>query len=225
MHELEQRLGYQFKNADLLRRALTHPSHGHERRRKEADNQRLEFLGDAVLQLAITESLYARFPDHAEGQLTPLRANLVNRDQMQQLAETLGLGPHLVLGKGEEQNGGRTRGSNLADAMEAVFGALYVDAGWDISREIVQRLLQPYIHSLLTQKQSTNPKGDLQEKLQTAGGEAPSYECCSESGPAHNRRYEVRVTWQEKELGRGVGSSKKEAETNAARAALESFKS
>jgi ribonuclease-3 len=223
MRELEQRLGYTFQNPDLLRQALTHPSYGHELRRRESDNQRLEFLGDAVLQLAITDALYTQFPHHAEGKLTPLRANLVNREQMQLLATSLQLGSLLILGKGEEQNGGRTRSSNLADAMESVFGAIYLDGGWVIARDLVQKLLQPYILELGNRSHSANPKGDLQEKLQAEGANPPEYTCVAESGPPHARRYEVKVEWQDRELGRGEGASKKEAETQAARTALENL--
>src|ERR1700722_4167707 len=127
LEELQSRLGYQFKNMELLREALTHPSHGHELRQKGVDNQRLEFLGDAVLQLAVTEWLFAHYPNQPEGELTPLRARLVNRAQLRKLAERFQLGDDLVLGRGEEANAGRGRASNLADAMEAVLGAIFCD--------------------------------------------------------------------------------------------------
>jgi ribonuclease-3 len=220
LEDLQQKLGHRFRSALLLEEAVTHPSYGHEMRRRTADNQRLEFLGDAVLQLAATEMLYEKLPGASEGQLTPVRAQLVSRVHMQRVAEALGLGACLVLGKGEENNGGRTRGSNLADAMEAVIGAVYLDAGWDTARLLVRRLLDAAGGDAA---EAANPKGALQEKLQAQGDMPPQYEVVCEDGPPHARQYEIRVLWQGKELGRGRGLSKKEAETQAARAALESL--
>lgn len=217
---IQSRLEYTFKCPELLKEALTHPSYGHELRQQVPDNQRLEFLGDAVLQLAITQRLFELFPDQPEGQLTMLRARLVNRIQLQTLAESLELGASLVLGRGEEMNAGRTRSSNLADAMEAVFGAVFQDAGWEVARDVILRLLNPAVEAIGRKNSSENPKGDLQEFLQTTGGEPPEYRCESEHGPAHARQFEVSVHWKGHELGRGVGQSKKEAEINAARTAL-----
>src|SRR5277367_4903296 len=142
LDEFQTRLGHVFADAELLRLALTHASFGHEKRQRVPDNQRLEFLGDAVLQLAVTAELFRRFPEMPEGQLTVLRARLVNRHHLQGLAQELGLGGHLILGRGEENSQGRQRGSILADAMEAVIGAVYSEAGWDISRAIILRLLE-----------------------------------------------------------------------------------
>ena len=143
LEEFQQRLGHTFADADLLRQALTHASFGHEKRQRLPDNQRLEFLGDAVLQLAVTAELYRRFHELPEGRLTVLRARLVNRHHLQALAQELGLGDHLILGRGEEISQGRRRGSILADAMEAVLGAVYSEAGWEVSREIILRLMEP----------------------------------------------------------------------------------
>jgi ribonuclease-3 len=214
------KLGYRFRNMDILREALTHPSHGHELRRAMPDNQRLEFLGDAVLQLAVTGRLFELHPNLTEGELTALRARLVNRTQMKHLAEQLDLGAELILGKGEESNKGRSRGSNLADAMEAIFGAIYLDGGWEAARDLVLRLLAPALADLNPQAISGNPKGTLQERLQSRGDEPPEYQTVEESGPPHSRVFEVSVSWRGKELGRGRGSSKKEAETRAAENAL-----
>jgi ribonuclease-3 len=222
LEEFQQRLGHAFADEGLLRQALTHASFGHERRQKLPDNQRLEFLGDAVLQLAVTAELYQRFPDLPEGRLTVLRANLVNRHHLQALAEQLGLGEHLILGRGEENSQGRQRGSILADAMEAVIGAIFAEAGWDGARAIILRVLEPSLAALNGEGDGdeANPKGSLQEKLQAEGENPPVYRCVSETGPAHARVYEVVVEWQGRELGRGQGASKKEAETRAAQAAL-----
>jgi len=222
LEEFQQRLGHAFADENLLRQALTHASFGHEKRQRLPDNQRLEFLGDAVLQLAVTSELYRRFPEWTEGQLTVLRARLVNRHHLQGLAQGLGLGDHLILGRGEESSQGRQRGSILADAMEAVIGAVFAEAGWDVARAIILRLLEPSLAAASVEEDATaaNPKGSLQEKLQAEGEQPPVYRCLAESGPAHARIYEVVVEWQGRELGRGQGASKKEAETRAAEAAL-----
>ena len=219
--DFQKRLGHTFADAELLHQALTHASYGHEKRQRTPDNQRLEFLGDAVLQLAVTAELYRRFPEMPEGRLTVQRAQLVNRNHLQALALELGLGEHLVLGRGEENSQGRQRPSILADAMEAVIGAIYAEAGWEPARAIILRLMEPSLAAITDEGGATaNPKGSLQEKLQAGGDNPPVYRCVSESGPAHARVYEVVVEWQERELGRGQGASKKEAETRAAEAAL-----
>src|ERR1700679_2261196 len=143
LEDFQQRLGHTFADQNLLRLALTHASFGHEKRQRVPDNQRLEFLGDAVLQLSVTEELYRRFPELPEGRLTVLRARLVNRQHLQQLAQGLDLGDHLILGRVEEQSEGRRRASILADAMEAVLGAVFAEAGWEGARPIILRLLEP----------------------------------------------------------------------------------
>jgi ribonuclease-3 len=220
--DLEEKLGHAFARPELLRQALTHASYGHEKRQRLPDNQRLEFLGDAVLQLAVTEELFRRFPELPEGRLTVLRARLVNRVHLQALAQELGVGDHLILGRGEENSRGRQRGSILADAMEAVIGALYEEAGWEKVRAVLLRLLGPALDAIAAEDEPVpaNPKGHLQEKLQADGEHPPIYRCVAETGPAHARSYEVVVEWQGRELGRGTGASKKEAETRAAEAAL-----
>jgi ribonuclease-3 len=224
LEEFQSRLGHSFADGDLLRQALTHASFGHEKRQRLPDNQRLEFLGDAVLQLSVTSELYRRFPELPEGQLTILRARLVNRHHLQELAQQLGLGDHLILGKGEENSQGRQRGSILADAMEAVIGAVFAEVGWETSRALILKLIEPSLAALTANDaMEANPKGSLQEKLQAEGEHPPVYRCLSESGPAHARVYEVVVEWQGRELGRGEGASKKEAEIHAAQAALDAL--
>jgi ribonuclease-3 len=222
--DFQQRIGHSFVRPELLQQALTHASFGHEKRQRLPDNQRLEFLGDAVLQLAVTEELYRRFPGLPEGRLTVLRATLVNRNHLQALARDLGLGEELVLGRGEETSRGRERGSILADAMEAVLGAIFADAGWETTRLLILHLIEPSLAQIPEEgdAQQANPKGSLQEKLQAEGEQPPLYRCVGETGPPHARVYEVVVEWQERELGRGQGASKKEAETRAAEAALRS---
>jgi ribonuclease-3 len=224
LDDLQSRIDYTFKSEDLLKEALTHPSYGHELRQPGPNNQRLEFLGDAVLQLAVTEWLYELFPNEPEGELSALRARLVNRGQLHKLAERFRLGEELILGKGEESNAGRTRASNLADVMEAILGAIFCDDGWPTARRLVHEWLEASAPELTLSSAQANPKGELQERLQMRGGEPPAYICHSESGPAHARQFEVSVQWDGQELGRGAGSSKKEAETRAAEDALKNWK-
>jgi ribonuclease-3 len=222
LDDFQKRIGHRFTQPELLRQAVTHASFGHEKRQRLPDNQRLEFLGDAVLQIFVTDELFRRFPDLPEGRLTVQRATIVNRHHLQALARQVGLGEELILGRGEETSQGRERSSILADAMEAVIGAIYADAGWETTRTLVLRLLEPSLQKLALEDGSphANPKGSLQEKLQAEGDDPPLYRCVSESGPPHARIYEVVVEWQQRELGRGQGASKKEAETRAAEAAL-----
>jgi ribonuclease-3 len=223
LEALQEQLGHRFRDAALLRLALTHASFGHEHRRYSADNQRLEFLGDAVLQLGITTYLYHRMPHALEGRLTVLRAQLVNRTQLAEVAQTLRLGHHLILGRGAESNKGRERESILADAMEALLGAVYLEEGFAETARIISCLWKEKLEAIVQgeQKLAGNPKGALQELLQTQGGETPSYRCEGETGPAHDRIYKAVVIWKQKELGRGEGKSKKEAEMNAAEVALQ----
>jgi len=225
VRKLEERLGHVFRDPALLREALTHPSTRLGARTGQPDNERLEFLGDAVLQLAVTERLYDLLPEAPEGKLTQTRATLVSRNQMAKLAEEIGLGALLEMSFGEERNQGRSRSSNLANAMEAVIGAVFRDGGWEAARTAVARLLDPAVETGLAAADSgANAKGDLQELLQRTGGTPPRYLCLREEGLAHDRFYEVAVERDGKELGRGTGKNKQEAEFHAARAALAGLK-
>ncbi len=219
-HNLESRLGYKFRNSFLLAEAMTHPSLAYESRRPHFDNQRLEFLGDAVLQLILTEDLFRMFPDFPEGILTKLRSRLVSRRALARFALTIDLGAYVLLGKGEEATGGRRRTSTLADAFEALIGAVYMDGGFDAARELVLRLFQKEIEALAGSPEEKNPKGELQESLQALRPEAPEYEILSESGPDHRKVFQARVAWCGLELAQGRGKSKKEAEARAAAEAL-----
>lgn len=223
MNELKKSLGRRFwRHGSLLQQALTHPSAPpNQSGERPPDNQRLEFLGDAVLQLLCTEHLYNSHPDANEGELTKIRSSLVNRQVMCDLALQLDLGKHLVMSRSEEANDGRRRPSNLADAMEAVIGAIYLDGGWPASRKFSDRILRPFWKSLEKDLQTLNPKGRLQEILQAIVPEAPVYNTIEEKGPGHDRSFTVVVEWQGKRLGTGAGKSKKEAESNAAAAALQ----
>lgn len=212
MQNLMNTLGYQFKNPALLRRALTHPSMGGE------DNQRLEFLGDAVLQYIMSDILYATHPASREGQLTHLRALLVCEAALSQVARSLHVGEALIMDKGEALTGGRDKPSVLCDAMEAILAAVYLDGGLDAAREIVKRCW-PKPEEVHRPMQDS--KGALQEHLQKDGGDAPTYEIVAQDGPPHDRTFEAAVYRYGVELARGVGKTKKQAEQAAALAALE----
>jgi ribonuclease-3 len=220
VHALEQRLGYRFRNTDLLQEALTHPSVGHEKQRYQNDNQRLEFLGDAVLQLVTTEYLYSHFPQEREGRLTKLRARLVSRDALRAHAQALDLGRHLLLGRGEDASGGRDRTSTLADAFEAIIGAIYLDSDFATARDFILRKTQTALEQVLDKPVDVNPKGQLQETLQSITMQGPSYEVLSATGPEHAKTFIVEVRWGEVSLGRGTGRSKQAAEIEAALDAL-----
>lgn len=219
-HNLESRLGYKFRNSFLLAEAMTHPSLAYESKRPHFDNQRLEFLGDAVLQLILTEDLFRMFPDFSEGILTKLRSRLVSRRALARFALSIDLGSFVLLGKGEESTGGRRRASTLADAFEALIGAVYLDGGFVAAQELVLRLFQKEIEALAGSPEEKNPKGELQECLQALRPEAPEYQILSESGPDHRKVFLARVAWCGQELAMGRGKSKKEAEARAAAEAL-----
>jgi ribonuclease III len=221
---LQQRLGYTFRNESLLQLALTHPSVAHELGTPVQHNQRLEFLGDAVLQLALTRELYERFPAFDEGPLTKARAKLVNRRALGTRGRALGLGAHLVLSRGEEVHGGRERSSALADACESVIGAIFLDGGYDAAREFILREFGPGLDELGVIPTLENPKGELQEFLQARSPEAPKYHVVSASGPDHDRVFECTVHHGGVELARGTGKSKKDAESEAALAALKKLR-
>lgn len=220
MNPLEQRIKYKFRNSLLLAEALTHPSLGHETQRHHFDNQRLEFLGDAVLQLIFTEYLFDHFPHLSEGYLTKIRARLVSRDGLKTLAERIGIGKFLMMGRGEEASGGRDRASTLSDAYEALIGAMYLDSDFVTVRRLVLTDARELLEGLEVDPPDNNPKGRLQEILQAISPQSPSYPIVDQSGPEHEKRFVAKIVWDSRELGVGEGRSKKEAETAAARDAL-----
>lgn len=217
---LQETLGYVFRDEALLRLALTHPSVAHESAVSTPHNQRLEFLGDSILGVVLTRELYDRFSDWGEGSLTKARAQLVNRRTLADEARRLNLGEYLILSRGEESSGGRARQSALADAFEALLGAVFLDSGYDVTREFILRRFGDAFSALKQAPQIENPKGELQEMLQANSVEAPRYEMTATSGPDHDRQFECAVFHLGAELGRGAGKSKKEAEGQAALAAL-----
>lgn len=221
LSELQVRLGHTFQNVELLRLALTHPSIAHEAGTHIQTNQRLEFLGDAVLQLILTRALYDKFPDYGEGPLTKARATLVNRRRLAEHGRTVGLQDHLIVSRGEEQTGGRQRPSAIADAFEAVVGALFMDGGLEAAKSFVLSEFAQFVSEVAALPSIDNPKGELQELLQATSAEAPQYQLLNASGPDHDRFFECSVIHGGVELGRGTGKSKKEAESNAALAAYQ----
>lgn len=215
MEQLMKALGYTFRNPQLLRQALTHPSMG------KHDNQRLEFLGDAVLQYLMSDILYQSHPGDHEGGLTHLRALLVCEAALSQVARSLHVGEALLMDKGEELTGGREKPSVLCDAMEAILAAVYLDGGMEEARGIVKRCW-PRPEDVHRPMQDS--KGALQEFLQKDGGDAPNYVIITQSGPPHDRRFEAAVCRYGQELARGEGKTKKQAEQAAALSALKQLK-
>ena len=220
MDSLERRTGYKFTNSLLLAEALTHPSLAYESNRPHFDNQRLEFLGDAVLQLIFTERLFEMFPDFSEGRLTKLRSRLVSGEALCRFANSLELGAYLLLGRGEDSSGGRARPSNLADAFEAFVGAVYLDGGLPAARQFILQHCADAIAQIAANPGEVNPKGQLQEILQSINPASPSYEIVDQEGPDHRKTFTSRVYWRGQTLGSGSGNSKKEAEIDAALDAL-----
>ena len=220
--ELEDAIGHGFARGELLEEALTHPSRAAESRTGSGtENQRLEFLGDAALGLVAAEMLVERHPEWREGTLTKVRSRLTNEETLARVARRLGLGKYLRLGRGEERGGGRERGALLADALEAVVGALWTDGGPEAARQFFRRWFAEEIEEAEEAGGDDNPKGELQERIQRERKESPRYETAEENGPAHARRFRVRVWLGEEKPGEGEGASKREAERAAARQALE----
>lgn len=219
--DLERALGYRFKRRELLETALTHRSYRYETSDVEMDNQRLEFLGDAALGLAAAAYLYARDPEASEGPLTAARSSMTNGKALAGVGRELDLGLYMRIGKGEEGSGGRTRDSNLADAVESVLGAAYLDGGMRAVGRIFDALFVPRIDHAPGVPEEHNPKGGLQEWVQRERRNGPEYRIVDQCGPAHAREYTVEVAVDGRVLGRGTGSSKRAAESRAAAHALQ----
>ncbi len=224
MSKLEEVIGYKFRDASLLKEALTHPSKTFESNESCPHNQRMEFLGDAVIELVITERLYQMFPTFPEGQLTKLRARLVSRSALSKFANAMELGESVMMGKGEEASGGRNRPSTLADAFESLMGAVYLDGGLGAAKAAIERVCKEWIEQVAESPDERNPKGKLQEKLQALAPESPCYQVLEEAGPDHSKIFKISVEWQGILLGKGMGKSKKDAESRAAKDALKKEK-
>ncbi|MBQ9837319.1 MAG: ribonuclease III [Oscillospiraceae bacterium] len=222
MEKLQENLGYRFRDESLLRGALYHSSYANEHRNENiVSNERLEFLGDAVLGFVSAEFLYSRFPHAPEGELTRIRAALVREESLFEVAQALQLGECLMLGKGEESGGGRQRPSILADCTEAVFAAVYLDGGMDCARDLIHRVLLSKGDIEVAESRRRDYKTELQELVQRKPHQVLRYELVGQSGPDHAKVFTVAVLLNGDPVGEGSGHSKKEAEQASARAALE----
>jgi len=218
---LQKCFGYRFRNHDLLRRALTHRSYANENNLPaEAHNERLEFLGDAVLELAISELLMSRYPSFTEGELSKLRAAIVNERQLAELAQRYRIGEFLLLGRGEDQTSGRKKPSLLSDTYEAVLGAIYLDRGYKRAKKVIEAHYGELFTARSPESFYSDYKTELQERVQGTFRTIPQYRLAGERGPDHRKTFEVEILIQAEVYGRGMGKSKKEAEQKAAEEAL-----
>ncbi len=222
---LEQKIRIKFKNRLLLETAFIHKSYLNEHKSdSRSDNERLEFLGDAVLELVTTEYLYGAFPDTGEGQLTSFRSALVKGRHLAEVARSLGLGNYLLLSRGEEKSGGREKNYILANTLEALIGAVYLDRGFAVSHKFISRFILTNLGDILKKGLHVDAKSHLQEFSQETLSITPAYQVLNESGPDHNKMFEVGVLLGERLVGKGTGSSKQKAEEQAAIAALRELK-
>ena len=221
--DLEAALGYKFRDITLLQNALTHSSYANERWHNSLlSNERLEFLGDSILGMVVAEYLYGNFPDRPEGELTRMRADMVCETSLAMIANRLDLGKHLLLGHGEERFGGRSRASILADAVESVIAASFLDGGMDAAKGIITRFVLCDVP--VSKLHNTDYKTALQELVQQKKNQTLCYRLVGESGPDHDKVFTAQVLLNDRVVGEGIGSSKKRAEQDAARAALEQLK-
>ena len=220
--DLESAIGYRFRNITLLQNALTHSSYANERWHDSLkSNERLEFLGDSILGMAVAEYLYKNFPDRPEGELTRMRADMVCEKTLASVAARIGLGQHLMLGNGEEQGGGRNRDSILADAVESVIAAAFLDGGMAAARQFIDRYI--LVEVPVTKLHNADYKTALQELVQQKKNQVLTYTLIGESGPDHDKRFEVEVMLNGEVVGIGSGSSKKRAEQDAAHKAIDAL--
>ena len=220
--DLENAIGYRFQNIQLLQNALTHSSYANERWHNSLlSNERLEFLGDSILGMLVAEYLYRNFPDRPEGELTRMRADMVCEKALSVVANQIGLGSHLLLGRGEEQGGGRNRESILADAVESVIAACYLDGGMEAAEKFVKTFVLTRVP--VTKLNNADYKTMLQEMVQQKRNQVLSYTLVGETGPDHEKKFVIELTLNGVVVGRGEGTSKKRAEQDAARVALEAL--
>ena len=220
--DLEGAIGYRFQNITLLQNALTHSSYANERWHNSLlSNERLEFLGDSILGMVVAEYLYKQFPDRPEGELTKMRADMVCESSLAAIAETIGLGQHLLLGHGEDRLGGRSRASILADAVESVIAASYLDGGMDAAKGFIEKFVLTNVP--VKRMQNTDYKTALQELVQQKKNQNLTYVLAGESGPDHDKVFCVEVLLNNVPIGTGTGSSKKRAEQSAAQSALKAL--
>ena len=221
---LEKIINFDFKNKGLLKEALTHRSYLNENTKWELpNNERFEFLGDAVLELSVTEQLFFEYPDYPEGKLTSIRAALVNYLMMAHVAKEINLGKFILLSRGESQDNGRAKEVILANALEALIGAIYLDQGKEPAFEFIKSFVMPNLEEVMAKKLYKDPKSLLQEIIQEKEKVTPNYEVVSELGPDHNKVFKVAVFAGKNRLAEGAGPSKQEAEVEAARKALQNM--
>lgn len=221
LDKLEKTLGFTFSNQGLLFQALTHKSFSNEQVEFVPHNERLEFLGDAVLELVVSDWVYCRYPDIPEGGLTRIRAEVVSERGLSEIARQLQIGAGLQLGKGEQKSGGSEKSSLLADSLEAVLGAIYLDGGFVAVSQVIDQVFRAVIEKSALLRYGSDYKTCLQERLQAQYGNLPEYLLAQVSGPDHERIFSMEVHFSGKLLGKGSGSSKKNAEQKAAAAALD----
>lgn len=220
VREFANRIQVSFRDQSLLEQALTHTSYANEQNDSPGDNQRLEYLGDSVLGLSINRYIYHLYPEYTEGQLARIKSLIVSENALARGAREIDLGNYLILGRGELSSGGRDRSSNLADALEAVIAAIYLDQGFDQADEFILRVLKNQIEAIEGPEKIRDPKSRLQEIIQKKSHTQPVYDLVSEFGPDHRRIFECRVVVDGREIGRGKGSSIKRAQQAAAESAL-----
>ena len=220
--ELQEKIEIEFDDLELLTRALTHKSYANERREQSLkDNERLEFLGDAVLDLIVNQYLFVQYPNYPEGELAQIRSVVVSALTLAEKSREIDLGKYLLLGKGEEATGGRERNSILADAFEALIGSIYLDQGLEVAQDFILELLIPNINMVEQGNHIQDYKTLLQELLQKNSDHRPQYEVIKEEGPDHNKLFTVQVKFKGEVLGVGTGSSKKRAQQSSAKEAIE----
>ncbi len=218
---LNTTLGVQFKNPQLLRSALIHRSYLNEHSDEKENNERLEFLGDAVIELVVTEYLYGHYPEKPEGELTILRSALVRKEHLAEIARGLQLGSYILLSKGEEKSGGREKNYLLANAFEALVGAMYLDTGMNTTGSFIEKQVMTGLEKILAQNLHIDAKSLFQEKSQSIAETTPEYKVLEEAGPDHNKTFVMGVYLAEELIATGQGPSKQQAEQSAARNALQ----
>ncbi|MEK7464597.1 MAG: ribonuclease III [Patescibacteria group bacterium] len=222
---LEEKIGVEFKKKELLKEALTHRSYLNENPNfKTSHNERLEYLGDAVLELITTEFLYEAYPSYQEGQLTTLRAALVNYQMLGKIGKEINLDKYLLLSRGESKDTGKAREVILANTVEALIGSIYLDQGYEVAKKFIKEFVFSHLEEILSQKLYRDPKSTLQEIAQNKLKLTPTYKVLSEAGPDHNKKFVIGVYLGENISAEGKGTSKQEAEINAAESALKNFK-
>jgi ribonuclease-3 len=224
MDELQKKLNYRFKNSELLRSALTHKSFNEGGKNRGADNERLEFLGDSVIGMVITDYIYRRCRDNNEGDLAKMRAHLVSSNLLFKVAKTIGLGSHILLGRGEEKNQGRRNPKIVSSTFEALIGAMYLDSDLQVTAPIVIALFREFLEQLLSQEMRINDyKSELQELIQKHKNILPSYRVVAENGKPPSTLFKVAVFLENSEIGSGWGKNRREAEQEAALIALKNI--